>query len=270
MQTHPSLRFLLAILVLPALVLLPGCGRKARENHLRLGVIGGPEEQLAEIVKRLAKERHGLDVEIVTFSDYIMPNAALADGSLDANAFQHRPFLDRQISDRGYKLVVAGNTFVYPIAGYSLRIKSLDALPDGAKVAVPNDPTNLGRALVLLAKQGLVTLKPGAGINATVLDIAGNPKKLKIVELEAAQLPRTLPDVDLAVINTTYAGQIGLSPTKDGLFVEDKDSPYVNLIVVREDNKDSPAVRTLVQTWQTDEVLEAAEKIFPGGVVKGW
>jgi D-methionine transport system substrate-binding protein len=252
------------------LVLLTGCGRKARENLLRLGVIGGPEEQLAEIVKRLAKERHGLDVEIVTFSDYIMPNAALADGSLDANAFQHRPFLDRQISDRGYKLVVAGNTFVYPIAGYSLRIKSLDALPGGAKVAVPNDPTNLGRALVLLEKQGLVTLKPGAGINATVLDIVQNPKKLKIFELEAAQLPRTLPDVDLAVINTTYAGQIGLSPTRDGLFVEDKDSPYVNLIVVREDNKDSPAVRTLVQTWQTDEVLAAAEKIFPGGVVKGW
>ncbi|MDU7870300.1 MAG: MetQ/NlpA family lipoprotein, partial [Pantoea sp.] len=171
-----------------------------------------------------------------------------------------------------YKLVSVGNSFVYPIAGYSKKIKSLDELQDGAQVAIPNDPTNLGRTLLLLQKVGLIKLKDGVGLLPASLDITENPKHLKIVELEAPQLPRSLDDqqIALAVINTTYASQIGLTPAKDGIFVEDKDSPYVNLIVAREDNKDAENVKKFVQAYQSDEVNEAANKVFNGGAVKGW
>ncbi len=251
-------------------LLLTGCGQDDAQNKIKVGVISGAEEQVAEVVKKVAKEQYGLDVELVSFSDYITPNAALADGSLDLNAFQHKPYLDQQIADRGYKLTVVGNSFVYPIAGYSKKIKALSELKEGAAVSLPNDPTNLGRSLLLLQAQGLLTLKEGSGLNATVLDIVANPKKLKLIELEAPQLPRSLDDVDLAIINTTYASQIGLTPPKDGLFVEDKASPYVNLIVARDNNKDEEKVKNFVKAFQTEEVYQAANQVFKGGVVKGW
>jgi D-methionine transport system substrate-binding protein len=202
----------------------------------------------------------------------VLPNEALSKGDIDANAFQHKPYLDQQIKDRGYKLVAAGNTFVYPIAGYSKKIKSLDELQPGSQVAIPNDPTNLGRSLLLLQKVGLIKLKDGVGLLPTALDVIENPKNLKLVELEAPQLPRSLDDaqIALAVINTTYASQIGLTPAKDGIFVEDKDSPYVNLIVTREDNKDAENVKKFVQAYQSDEVYQEANKVFNGGAVKGW
>ncbi|MFL1804316.1 MetQ/NlpA family lipoprotein [Plesiomonas shigelloides] len=252
-------------------LLLTACGQKeADSNKIKVGVISGAEEQVAEVAKKVAKQQYDLDVELVSFSDYITPNAALADGSLDVNAFQHKPYLDQQIADRGYKLAVVGNSFVYPIAGYSKKIKNVSELADGASVALPNDPTNLGRSLLLLQAQGLIKLKDGSGLNATLLDVVDNPKKLKLVELEAPQLPRSLDDVDLAIINTTYASQIGLTPPKDGLFVEDKASPYVNLIVAREDNKDAENVQKFVKAFQTEEVYQAANEVFKGGVVKGW
>ena len=250
--------------------LLAGCGQGDNDKHLKVGAIAGTEAQVVEVAKKVAKEKYGLDVEIVSFSDYVTPNVALNDGSIDVNAFQHKPYLDAQIKDRGYKLVPVGNTFVYPIAGYSKKFKHVVDLPQGAQVAVPNDPTNLGRSLLLLQKQGLIKLKDNVGLNGTVLDIVDNPKQLKIVELEAAQLPRSLDDVDLAIINTTYASQIDLLPTRDGLFVEDKDSPYVNLIVAREDNKDAEKVKQFVAAYQSDEVYQAADKLFKGGLVKGW
>ncbi|MDR2862268.1 MAG: MetQ/NlpA family lipoprotein [Puniceicoccales bacterium] len=248
-----------------------GCGEnKSAMVKLRIGVISGPEEQVAEVAAKIAREHHNINVELVAFSDYLMPNAALDDGTLDANAFQHLPFLNQQALARGYKLAVAGKTFLYPLAGYSKRFKKVADLPDRARVAVPNDQSNQGRALLLLAGQGLITLRAGVGANASVLDIIDNPKKLRILELDAAQLPRALPDVDLAVINTTFASQIGLTPAVDGLFIEDKNSPYVNLIVTREGRENDPAVRAFVQAYQTEEVLRAAEKLFPGSVVKGW
>ena len=219
---------------------LVGCGQDEKDpNHIKVGVIVGAEQQVAEVAQKVAKDKYGLDVELVTFNDYVLPNEALSKGDIDANAFQHKPYLDQQLKDRGYKLVAVGNTFVYPIAGYSKKIKSLDELQDGSQVAVPNDPTNLGRSLLLL---------------------------------QAPQLPRSLDDaqIALAVINTTYASQIGLTPAKDGIFVEDKDSPYVNLIVTREDNKDAENVKKFVQAYQSDEVYEAANKVFNGGAVKGW
>ncbi|MFZ4835668.1 MetQ/NlpA family lipoprotein [Rouxiella sp. Mn2063] len=259
--------------VLLGAVALVGCGPKKEDmNHIKVGVIVGAEQQVAEVAAKVAKEKYGLDVELVTFNDYVLPNEALSKGDIDVNAFQHKPYLDQQIKDRGYKLVPVGNTFVYPIAGYSKKIKSISELKEGDQIAVPNDPTNLGRSLLLLQKEGLIKLKDGVGLLPTVLDVTENPKNLKIVELEAPQLPRSLDDnkIALAVINTTYASQIGLTPEKDGIFVEDKNSPYVNIIVAREDNKDAENVKNFVKAYQSDEVSDAANKVFNGGAVKGW
>ncbi|WP_224554936.1 MetQ/NlpA family lipoprotein [Pectobacterium versatile] len=252
---------------------LAGCGQEEKNpNHIKVGVIVGAEQQVAEVAQKVAKDKYGLDVELVTFNDYVLPNEALSKGDIDLNAFQHKPYLDQQIKDRGYKLLSVGNSFVYPIAGYSKKIKSLNELQDGAQVAIPNDPTNLGRSLLLLQKVGLIKLKDNVGLLPTVLDVTENPKNIKLVELEAPQLPRSLDDaqIALAVINTTYASQINLTPTKDGLFVEEKDSPYVNLLVSREDNKDAENVKKFVQAYQSDEVNDAANKTFNGGAVKGW
>lgn len=266
-----SLKGLLTIAAAASALVLAGCGDKTAENNkIKLGVIAGAESQVAEVAKKVAKEKYNLDVELVTFTDYVTPNAALDDGSIDINAFQHKPYLDAQIADRGYKLAIAGNTFVYPIAGYSKTIKSVDEVKEGDRIAVPNDPTNLGRSLLLLQQQGLITLKDGAGLKATVGDIVENPKNVEIVELDAAQLPRSLDDVTIAIINNTFASQLDLSPDKDGIFVEDKESPYVNLIVAREDNVNSENVKNFVKAYQTDEVYKAAYDIFKGSIVKGW
>ncbi|EKO3558259.1 MULTISPECIES: MetQ/NlpA family lipoprotein [Vibrio] len=267
-----SLKGLLAIAAAAiVLTVLTGCGEKAVDmNKIKVGVIAGAEEQVAEVAARVAKERYNLEVQLVTFSDYVTPNAALNDGSIDANAFQHKPYLDRQIADRGYKLAIVGNTFVYPIAGYSKQITTLDELATGSRVAVPNDPTNLGRSLLLLQQQGLITLRDDIGLLATVRDITDNPKNLRIMELDAAQLPRALDDVALAIINTTYASSINLTPEKDGIFVEDKNSPYVNLLVARQDNVNAENVQNFLKAYQTDDVYKAASEIFHGGAVKGW
>lgn len=270
---------LTTVSVLASALALAGCGEQAKDANteqaqaakpLRLGVIAGAEEQVAEVAAKVAKEQYDLDVELVSFSDYVTPNVALNDGSIDINAFQHQPYLDKQIADRGYELIAVGKTFVYPIAAYSKVIQSMDELSEGAKVAVPNDPTNLGRSLLLLEQQGLIEVDDEAGLAATPLDITDNPKNLKIIELEAPQLPRSLDDVAFAIINTTYASQIDLLPERDGLFVEDKDSPYTNLIVARKDNQDDERIQTFVKAYQSEEVYEAAKELFKGGVVKGW
>lgn len=266
-----NLKGLLAIAAAASALVLSGCGEKeADTSKIKVGVMAGAEAQVAEVAAKVAKEQFGLDVELVTFTDYVTPNAALDDGSIDINAFQHKPYLDQQVTDRGYKLSIAGNTFVYPIAGYSKQVTSVDEIADGSRIAVPNDPTNLGRSLLLLEQQGLLELREGAGLLATVRDITANPKNITIVELDAAQLPRSLDDVALSIINTTYASSINLTPEKDGVFVEDKESPYVNLIVSREENLNAENVQNFVKAYQTEEVYTAASEIFQGGVVKGW
>ncbi|MCE2570194.1 methionine ABC transporter substrate-binding lipoprotein MetQ [Motilimonas eburnea] len=243
---------------------------KAQVETIKVGAIAGAEAQLVEVAATVAKEKFNLNVEVVTFTDYVTPNIALSDGSIDANAFQHQPYLDTMVKDRGFKIVNVANTFVYPIAAYSKKIKDISELEQGASIAIPNDPTNQGRSLILLAKQGLFTLKEDAGLNASIMDVVDNPKGFKFVELEAAQLPRSLDDVALAVINTTYASSIDLLPTRDGLFVEDKDSPYVNIIATREDNKDAQQVAQFIQSFQSEQVYQAAQELFKGSVVKGW
>ncbi len=261
---------LLPLLILLAILLLSSCQRKKESNTLRVGVMAGRESDLINLVAKIAKEKYGVNVEVVTFSDYAIPNTALNDGSIDLNAFEHEPYLQAQIKDRGYHLAIVGKTFVFPIAGYSKKIHHLNELQDHSKVAIPNDPSNMARALLLLQKQGLITLKPGVGTRATPANIIENPKNLSIIELDAAQLPRSLEDVDLAIINTGYAAEINLLPSRDGLFVEEKDSPYVNIIVAREGEKDSTLIKNFVKAYQSPEVFEKAKELLPGSVIQGW
>jgi len=241
------------------------------EHHIRVGVSSGPEYSVAEVAKKIAKEQYNLEVELVPFNDYVVPNEALNQGDLDANAFQHKPYLDEQVRQRGYNLAIVGKTFIYPIAAYSKKIKSIEALPEGSTIVIPNDPTNGGRSLLLLEKQQLLKLRDGVGLLPKVTDISENPKKLKILELEAPQLPRSLDDkqVSLAIINNTFASQAGLF-LNDALFTEDRDSPYVNLIVSRADNKNEEKIKQFVNAYQSSEVEQTALKEFKGGAVKGW
>ncbi|MDC9590769.1 MetQ/NlpA family lipoprotein [Xenorhabdus sp. XENO-10] len=268
-----KLKSIAAIGALLGTLILAGCGQEQRDpNHIRVGVIAGPELQVAEVAKQVAKDKYGLDVELTTFNDYVLPNESLSKGDIDVNVFQHKPFLDQQVKERNYKLAIVGNSFIFPMAAYSKKIKSLNELQDGSQIAIPNDPTNQGRALLLLQKQGLITLKEGVGLLPTILDITGNPKHLDIVQLEAPQLPRSLDDqkIAFAIINNTYAGQIGLTPEQDGLFIEDKNSPYVNIIVSRENNKSAENVQKFVKAYQSPEVEKEANKVFKGGAIKGW
>lgn len=266
------LRLRAAAAVMLAGLALVGCDQKGNEaKHIKVGVINGAEQDVAEVAKKVAKEKYGLEVELVGFSGSLLPNESTNAGDLDANVFQHRPFLEQDNKAHNYHLVAVGNTFVFPMAGYSRKIKSVAELKDGATIAIPNDPTNLGRALLLLQKEKLITLKAGTGLLPTAVDITDNPRNLKIMELEGAQLPRVLddPKVDVAIISTTYLQQTGLSPVRDGIFIEDKNSPYVNIIVTREDNKDAQNVKEFMQSYQSPEVAKAAETIFNGGAVPG-
>lgn len=243
----------------------------AQAQKIKVGVMSGPEHTVAEKAAQIAKEKYGLEVEFVLFNDYALPNTAVSKGDLDANAFQHKPYLDKDSESKGLdNLVIVGNTFVYPLAGYSKKIKNVAELQDGAVVAVPNDPSNLARALILLEKQGLIKLKDNTNLFSTSLDIVENPKNLKIQEVDTSVAAKALDDVDLAVVNNTYAGQVGLNATEHGVFVENKESPYVNIIVVRKDNQASEAVQNFVKAYQTEEVFQEAQKHFKDGVVKGW
>lgn len=256
--------------------LLTGCGGekesaapKAEKASIKVGVTPGPHAEIMEVVKKKAAE-DGLTVEIVEFSDYIQPNAALNSGEIDVNSYQHQPFLDAQVKDRGYRLETIAKTVVFPMGAYSKKIKSPDELPDGATVAIPNDPSNGGRALIILEKAGLIKLKGGAGLSATATDIAENPKGLNVKELEAAQLPLSLSDADLAVINTNYAVPAGLSPTRDAIFIEDKDSPYANILVARSEDKDRSAYKKLVKAYHSDEVKAFVIEHFQGAGICAW
>lgn len=225
-----------------------------------------PHAELLEFVKpRLAKE--GVELDIKVFTDYVQPNLQVFEKNLDANFFQHKPYLDTFNKDRRTNLVPVGAVHVEPFGAYSKKVKAVADLKDGATIAIPNDPSNAGRSLVLLQKQGLLKLKDPSNILATARDVAENPRKFRFRELEAATLPRVLADVDLALINTNYALEAGLSSTQDALFIEDKDSPYANLLVTRPDNKDAPAVKKLIQALQSAETKAFIEEKYKGAVV---
>ncbi len=249
-----------------------GSSPKKDPNHIKVGITSGPEREIAETARKVAKEKYNLDVELVTFNDYVMPNEGLNNGDIDANAFQHVPYLDEQSRQRGYKLAVVGNTFLYPIVAYSKKIKNVSELQKRSTVVIPNDPTNGGRSLLLLESAGLITLKENVGLSPKVTDIVANPKQLRILEIEAPQLPRVLDDkeVVVAVINNNFAAQAGLKAEEYGILTENRDSPYVNVIVAREDNKGVGKVKNFVKAYQSDEVLQTAKEIFHDGAIKGW
>jgi D-methionine transport system substrate-binding protein len=246
-------------------------GHAATPALIRVGVTSGPHEQIFAAVKRVAERDYGLKIRIVPFNDYVQPNAALDAGDIEANSFQHRPFLAAAIRARGYKLVGFGKTWVGPIGLYSKRYKTLADLPQGAQITLPNDPANGGRVLLLLQQAGLLRLKTGidpvSGVFATKLDIVDNPRKLRLVEIDSPQLPRSLDDVDAAAINADYANKAGLNPVRDSILLEDKEGPYACLIAVREKDKDEAWVQQLVQAYQTDEVRNFILKEFDGVVI---
>ncbi|WP_050527424.1 MetQ/NlpA family ABC transporter substrate-binding protein [Pseudorhodobacter aquimaris] len=238
-------------------------------EQIKVGVSPGEHAEIMDEVAKVAAPM-GLDIDVVEFSDYVIPNTALADGDIQANSFQHVPYLDNQMKDRGFDLVVVGNTITTPMGIYSDKIDDIAKLQDGAKVAIPNDPTNGGRALLLLQELGLLTLAEGTGLVPSPLDIADNAKGLKFLELDAAQLPRTLADADIAIINTNYAIASGLSPKDDAIAMEKADSPYVNVIVVRKGDENLPWVKTLVDAYHTDEIKAFIDDAYKGAVITSW
>ncbi len=226
-----------------------------------------PHAELLEQIKPALKEE-GINLDIVEFSDYVQPNVALNDKELDANFFQHEPYLDDFIKEhKEMKLKNAAGIHIEPMGIYSKKVTDLKDLKEGASIAIPNDPTNGGRALMLLEKAGLLKLKDGVKETATVQDVAENPKNLKFEEVEAAQVPRTLEDVDAAVINTNYAMQINLVPTKDALFMEDSTSPYVNIIAVREGDENRPEIQALLKALKSDKIKNFIEEKYKGAIV---
>lgn len=242
----------------------------AQDAELKVGVTVGPHAQIGEVVQQVAA-RQGLKVKLVEFSDFIQPNAALDAKELDLNIYQHKPFLESQNKARGYKLVPVATAVVQQMGIYSKRVKSLDDLQSGAKVAIPNDPTNGARALLVLQAAKLIKLKDGVTVTASLFDVVDNPKKLKFVEIEAAQLPHSLADVDAAAVNSAYAIPAGLSPAKDALVLESKDAPFAAVVIAaREDNKNDPRIARFIKAYQSDEVKAFVAQKFPGAYTTSW
>ncbi|MBO7743892.1 MetQ/NlpA family ABC transporter substrate-binding protein [Paenibacillus sp. MWE-103] len=276
----------LAVMAFVMIAVLAACGAKSSDNGaangnpsagagneggtkeitLKVGASPVPHAEILNVVKPIL-EKQGIKLEVMEFTDYIQPNTQLYEKELDANFFQHMPYLEQFNKDQGYDLVSVAGVHIEPFGAYSKKVKSADELKEGAKVVIPDDPTNGGRALALMAENGLIKLKDGVGVAGTVRDITDNPKKLKITEVEAATLPRVLDEVDLALINTNYALEAGLVPTKDALFIEGSDSPYVNILAARLDNKDSAGIKALAAALQSPEVKAFIEEKYKGSIV---
>ncbi len=256
-----------ALVALLSLSLAFAGGKKDADSSVL--TVGATPEPHAEMLNLVAEDlaAQGITLKVVEFTDYVTPNVSVESGEIDANFFQHIPYMDSFNEERNYHLVNAGGIHIEPIALYSKKVKNLAAIADGATVAIPNDPTNEGRALLLLQSAGLITLKADAGLTATPLDVVSNSKKLKFVEIEAASLPRVLSDVDLAVINGNYAIPAGLVATRDGLFVEGKDSPYVNIIAVKAGKENDAKIAALVKALQSDKVKNWVQSRYPNGEV---
>lgn len=222
-------------------------------------------EILEQVVDVLAEQ--GIDLQIHEYGDYVVPNTAVEEGEEDANYFQHIPYLESFNEKEGTHLVSVGGIHIEPMGVYAGKTASLEELPDGAEIAVPNDPTNEGRALLLLEAQGLIKLADSSNLEATPNDIVENPKNLTFKELEAAMIPNAVDEVDLSVINVNYALEAGFNPTEDALAIEDADSPYVNIVAVKEGNENNPAVLALVEALQSDTVRDFINETYGGAVV---
>lgn len=270
------LHILFAAVMCLSIFALSGCGGDEKEakpdysKPVKVGVNPGPHAEIMENVQKLAA-KEGLKIEIVEFSDFVTPNTALAQGDIWANCYQHKPFLDATLKkEPSFDLVSAFPTALFPINVYSKKIKPGQSIPDGATIAIPNDPSNGSRAILMLAENGLIKVKDIKNIDTTLQDITENPHNFKFIELEAAAIPRSLDDVDCAAINTTYALEAGLNPAKDAIVSETADSLYVNIVAVRKATLDDPRLETFKKVYQSPENAKFIKEHFPGSVSIGW
>ena len=269
---HMKLKKFIAPLLVGVLAFaIAGCGTNTNQSsqtpkEIKIGATAGPHAQVAEAVAKEAKKQ-GIDLKVVEFSDYVTPDKALADGDIQLNAYQHVPFMENFNKQNGSKLVAIGKTILMPMGLYSNSVHSAADVPEGAIVAIPNDPTNGGRGLALLAKAGLITLKDGVGFKATVADITSNPKNLQIQELEAAQLPRSLDDVVVAAIPMNYVQSAGLNVEKQGFFLEPKDEPLAVMILgVRDQDKDNETYKKIADIYKSDAIKQFINDTFKGSI----
>lgn len=253
-------------------LLFSGCGSDQaaaggdKATLIKVGATPVPHAEILNHIKPMLK-KEGIDLEVVEFNDYVQPNTALADKEIQANFFQHVPYLEKFNKEHKTDLVTVAKVHVEPMGVYSKKVKSLKDLPNGAKVAIPNDPTNAGRALLLLQKEGLISLKDGGNVTSTITDIVKNDKNLQFAELDAAQLPRSLDDVSAAVINTNYALQANLNPLKDAITIESKDSPYANVLVIRKGEENNPAIKKLIAVLNSPDTKKFIETKYNGSIV---
>jgi D-methionine transport system substrate-binding protein len=267
------------VLLLSLMILalgVSGCGNgqqsdaeqpgKTETTKLVVGATAVPHAEILEVAKPLL-EKENIELEIKVFTDYVQLNPALKDGQIDANFFQHIPYLDDYNQNNNADLVWTVKVHNEPMGVYSNKVAKLDELQDGAKVGIPNDATNGGRALMVLESAGLITLAEGVGVNATPHDIVENPKNLEVMMMDAAMLPRTLEDADICVINSNYALEAGLNPVEDSIFMEPSDSPFANVLVVQAKDKDNEAITKLGQALQSPEVKEFLESKYQGSCV---
>jgi D-methionine transport system substrate-binding protein len=266
-----SINFTRRVLLAASLALLPalGASHAFADQTIRVGIMSAEDEDVWAVVAKQAAAQ-GLTLKLVTFNDYTQPNEALEHGELDANAFQHKPYLDNQIKTRGYHIVPVGYTAVWPIGLYSKKVHAVADLPEGAVIGVPNDPSNEGRALKLLEAQGVIKLKPDTGILATTADIAENPKKVEIKELDAGIVGRSIDDLSAAVVNTDWAIKSNLTQ-QDRIATEAvENNPYRNFIAVKQGDEDKPWVKTLVAAYQNETVKETLAKVYKGTALPAW
>ncbi len=253
-----------------ALFTLTACGsNQSSEDTLKIGVTVGPHEQVLKKVRDIAKEQ-GLNIEIIVFNEFVQPNIQLFEKQLDANIFQHEPYLNQFNKDRNYNIVNIASTINFPMGIYSRKMDDVSGLKNGDQVGLPNDATNQARALILFQSAGLITLNPEVGIAATIRDIVDNPKNLRFVELDAPIILRTLPDLAVAAINTPFIIEAGMNPVRDSIFIEPQDSPWVNIIATRPELQEDPRILQLVEIYQSDEVRQFIIDTFEGSVVPGF
>jgi D-methionine transport system substrate-binding protein len=260
------------LLILFMIITLNACQQKHRgPKEIYIGTLAGPESDLVKIAKDIAKEKYDLTIKIIEFEDYNTPNTALAEGIIDANMFQHQHYLDYVIAHKNYAIESIGKTFIYPMGGYSKKYKTIGLLPEKAIIALPNDPSNNERALKLLADANLIKLEiPTNQAPISLKNITANPKQFVFKELDAAQLPRALEDVDLAIINTNYAIPAGLKPKRDAIILESDKSPYANIVAVRTKEIDEVKYQQLMSALHSQEVLDKANQLFEGQVIPAW
>jgi len=259
-------KYIVLILSIVVVLALAACKEETNENVIKVGASPVPHAQLLELVKEDLLEK-GITLEIVEFTDYVRPNIALNDGDIDANFFQHIPYLEEFASEHDLDLTSIGTVHVEPLGLYSDKIDDISIIREGSLIAIPSDSVNGGRALLLLQNNGLITLDPEAGLKATEADIIDNPKGFVFKAVESAQLPRVLADVDAAIINGNYALEAGLSPADDALILEGSESPYANILVVRSEDKDNEALNILLEALQSEKVKSFIASEYGGGVV---